>query len=331
MTSSRQDGKWPLLTKRFTADPNGGYLKKDFDSATLYDVDLIDATNIREFSSVLKDLESLPHCCIVRAEPTGARENIRRKIASENGETPPLRDNPRGLSWVMLDFDKLPVASLGLTNNEARLQYLVSLLPKEFNDVTYHYQWSASAGIDGWETLSAHLFFWLDQPWLCRTLYERFSSGDFKNVEVDPAPFTSNQPHYTAAPIFDGCIDPISEFRSGLRVGASEVVVLRPYSRPVTPPPAISPQRHYDTFGLKRFGELLGEIGPNYHRPILRAVAHYCAVVPMAEFDRYFLKTAIADAVTVAPQGKNRKSDYTNDAYLDRAISGGSRKYGRAI
>lgn len=331
LTARWKDGNWPILTKRFSPSAGGGYTKQDYDAAFLFDATTVPASNIREFSDILTEMEGWEHCCIVRAEPTGATENIRRKIASDDGEMPPLRDNPRGLPWLMLDFDKLPIASLDLTTNDERLDYLVSLLPQEFRGVTHHYQWSSSAGLDGWQTLSAHLFFWLDKPWLCRTMYERFSEGDFKNIEVDPAPFTSNQPHYTAAPIFERCADPLGGIRSGLREGDADVVALRSYVRPILPPPAMSPQRHFDTFGLKRFGELLGEIGPNYHRPILRAVAHYCAVVPSTEFDASFLKTALIEAIQFAPAGKNRKSDYTKDAYLNRVISGASRKYGRVF
>ncbi|MDF0540758.1 hypothetical protein PX699_00245 [Sphingobium sp. H39-3-25] len=314
------------MTKQFYRDENGDIAKTDYDNATFFNATEVDAENIEDLSAILTEIEAWPHSCLVRAQPTGATTNIRRKIASDNGETPPLRDNPKGVSWLMLDFDKLPVSSLGLTTNDERLAYLVSVLPKEFADVTYHYQWSSSAGLDGWQTLSAHLFFWLDQPWFCRTLYERFYEGDFKNVPVDPAPFTSNQIHYTAAPIFEGVAYPVVQ-RSGLVRGKSDVVRLSDYRKPVPPKPALSPVQHYQTYGLKRFEELLAEIGQHVHRPVLRAIAHYCAVVPLNDFDEHFLFSSVKNAMFAA--GASR--DYIDDKHLRRVTKTALARYGRAF
>ncbi|NBB42337.1 hypothetical protein [Sphingobium yanoikuyae] len=325
LTTRPYKDKTPVLTKRFTPLP-GGYQKHDYDDAFRFDAIELPASNIRDLSETLSALETEATMCIVRAETTGATTNIRRKLATTDGSTPPLRDRPNGLPWVMLDFDKLPVASLNLQTNQARLDYLVSLLPEEFHGVTYHYQWSSSAGLDGWTTLSCHLWFWLDQSWRCRTLYERFFEGDFKNVPVDPAPFTSNQIHYTASPIFEDCVDPVAQ-RSGLVVGLFDEVTLRPYVKPVIPTPLLSHKRHYDLFGLSRFEALLTEIGWRVHRPILRAIAHYCAVVPADKFDEQYLFDAVRDAVSSS--GASR--DYLDDRYLRRVTRSAQARFGRAF
>lgn len=326
----RRSGSRAVLTKTYTMT-DSGWQRRDYDNALLFDAIEYDLRSIDELSALLFILEEASHCCIVRAKPIGATENIRRKLAGDPTAPATLMNNPEGLSWVMLDMDKLPVSDLDLVDIDQRLNYLISLLPDEFRHATYHYQWSSSAGMDGWETLSCHLWFFLDQPWFCRDLYERFATGDFRDVEVDESVFTSNQIHYTAAPIFNGGVDPLAGERSGLVRGAHDVVALRPIVRPIEPTPAISPQRHYDLFGLTRFEELLAEIGPHYHKPILRAAAHYCAVVSPEAFDRNDLEQRLRNAIISAPPGRNRMSNYLNYRYLGRVIDGAIRKYGRDI
>jgi hypothetical protein len=76
---------------------------------------------------------------------------------------------------------------------------------------------------------------------------------------------------------------------------------------------------------------MLADIGPHFHRPILRAVAHYCAVVPVMEIDRHFLETRLREAIEDAPPGRSRKKDYLDRHYLDRVIEGAQRKFGGAL
>lgn len=319
------------LTKRFSLGANGETIKSDYDRAYLFDADVVGVYDIHGLSALLTWLQDQPNTCIVRGQTTGATRSIRRALVDDPAKGPAtLRANPAGVQWVMLDFDKLPVSSLNLTTEQSRLDYLVGLLPDEFQGVTYHYQWSSSAAMDGWATVSAHLWFWLDTLWLCRDLYERFDKGDFANCEVDPAPFTPNQIHYTANPIFAGIVDPVGS-RSGIVRGFNDAVSLSTWYRPVEPAPAVRDRDHYQQFGLSRFEALLTEIGPDYHRPILRAAAHYCAVVPVADRDLRELEIKLREAISTAPAGRNRRADYLDGQYLERVISGASRKFGGAF
>ena len=69
----------------------------------------------------------------------------------------------------MLDFDNLPVPDGLDPLSQLTVEHLVEKLPKEFQDVSYLYQHSASAGIlkaDGMPMkrgVNAHLFFWLNR------------------------------------------------------------------------------------------------------------------------------------------------------------------------
>ncbi len=327
-TVAQENQKRPILTKTFTRLSSGDITKADYDRAYLFDATPLDINSIDELHDVLMWLEGQPHSCIVRAEPIGATRAIRRALSDHTVKGPAtLRPIAAGLNWVMLDFDKLPVSALGLDDNASRLAYLVSLLPAEFQDATFHYQWSSSAGTDGWATLSCHLWFWLRDAWACRDLFERFHDGDFKDHEVDPAPFTSNQVHYTANPVFVAMDDPVDQ-RSGLVRGASDAVTLSTWFKPVVPAPQHNHHEHYRLFGHSRFETLLADIGPNFHRPILRAVAHYFAVVDPDKIDAEYVRDQVIEAIHNAVPGRSRKADYLDRHYLDRVIAGASSKFG---
>lgn len=314
----------PKLTKQFTLTETGEYLKTDYDGAYYYDATVaLDVDGIEGMARMLAAFEADPHTCLVRGEPIGPTKGIRRALRDDPKRGPAtLRAVEAGVPWVMIDFDAIPVASYEFTTSEERLAHLVSHLPECFQHTSYYYQWSASAGIKGWDHLSAHLWFWLDQPWLCRDLYERFYSGDFKDCGVDPAPFTPNQPHFVAAPIFTNCPDPLGTKRSGLVRGIYDAVTIPVWVKPVAPMPAFSAVQHHRMFPFTRFEELLSDIGPNYHAPIRRAISHYCAVASEAEFDRVWLVDRLQEAILFAPPGKSRKSDYSSTRYLDRSIDG---------
>ena len=320
-----------VLTKQITWTQND-WEKKSYDSCTLFTIFQIDVSSIFSLSDTLFSLEGIENCCVIRGVPVNSDcgDEVRRTLTDLDPKRPQtIKPNPAGVSWVMLDFDKIPVMSYNFTKNKQRLDYLVSLLPAEFQDVTFHYQWSASAGLENWDFLSCHLFFWLDKPWPCKVLRERFERGDFQYCDVDAACFTENQIHYTAAPIFTNCIDPLLGIRSNLVKKSVHEVPLSPWvqPKPVPQPEWTGPPS--TTQNLRRFGELLGEIGPHYHVPILRAVAHYISITPSAEVDEGFLKTRVKDAINCGAPGKSSKGDYLCDRYLNRIIRDARRKFGR--
>jgi len=305
-----------------------GWSKSDYANAYLFNTVCNSVASIDELSLWLRAMETHPTCAVVRGRLVAGRDevNIRRTLCTFASPEGNFEAVPGGLPWMMLDIDKLPVASLGLTTNEDRLAHLISLLPPEFQNVTFHYQWSSSAGLGGWDLLSCHLWFWLAEPWHCRDLYERFDRGDWQACEVDPAPFTPNQIHYTAAPKFIGADDPLGTDRSGLVRGERDAVTISPWVREVSPRGVFTPEEREQRFPGAGFAELLDEIGPSYHRQILRAVAHYIAVT--AEPDIEWLIERLTETIWAAPWGKNSKHDYVDRRYLDRVIRGAITKFG---
>jgi hypothetical protein len=327
MTALSNSGSAPFLTKTFSTDQTGQIHRSDYDRAFLFDAEKLDVESIDDLHEALTWLEGQPHSCLIRGETIGATRSIRRTLVDcpKRGAAT-IQPAPDGLRWVMLDFDKVPVATLGLGDHASRIAFLINLLPPEFHNASFSYQWSSSAGLDNWTTLSCHLWFWLKEPWLCRTLFDRFHIGDFADSEVDPAPFTPNQIHYTARPIFQNMIDPLLG-RSGFIRGEVDEVSLPVWTRPIYPPQEMSDRDHFRHFGMSRFESLLAEIGPRYHHAILRAVAHYFAVMPSDKIDEHWLEEKVRDAIQSAAPGRNRKANYLDQSYLSRVIRG-ARKFG---
>jgi len=201
-----------LLTKKFTLI-DGEIQKTDYDKAFWYRYFEVELSSIKDLSECLFMLEDKPNRCVIRGQLlAGIDENqkvLRRKKATDDHPAY-FGEKAEGHQWVCFDFDKIP-DPLGLTSDEERRAYIVSLLGDEFKDVSYHYQWSSSAGINGWDTLSIHIWYWLEEP---RTDSEmcRWAKD---NGNVDDAIFRTVQPNYTARPKFIDMDDPIGPDRSG--------------------------------------------------------------------------------------------------------------------
>lgn len=92
-----------------------------------------------------------------------------------------FRESLGGHQWVCLDVDGIEVPS-SVSTNQQRLDYVVSLLPKPFQDVSYHFQWSSSPGLTktakgvyriGWnDRISVHLWYFLSEPWTDTQLHD---------------------------------------------------------------------------------------------------------------------------------------------------------------
>jgi hypothetical protein len=185
----------------------------------------------------------------------------------------------------------------------------------------------------GWDVLKCHLWFWLDRP---------ISDADLKLIanhqgwKCDKALLSPVQVHYTAAPVFTNCPDPLDGVRSGLvikdrvsvDIPARLVPMIRQAERDAIDQAArlnAGRERH----ASNRLDEILATIGPDYHEPITKAIAHYVSTTPVNEVDVAWLKDKLRDAVASAICGDRPKSEYTNNAYLDRSINGAIRKFTR--
>lgn len=206
-----------VLTKTFT--PDG---VKPYDSAKYFEVKTFPASNIRELSEALTKLETKPRCCIIRGDFKGAAHAqtldgmidgpdhfARKKILFD--------DNPK--HFLMIDVDGFePEGVNPIEEPEAAVQQFVErYLPECFQDVTLHWQLSASAGTPGKEhILKAHIWFWLKTPYTSPQLTAWAKSV---SKAIDVAPLRTVQVHYTANPVYShGLVDPVKR-RSGLVEG----------------------------------------------------------------------------------------------------------------
>lgn len=304
-----------LLAKRLAKTPNG-WDKASYDFAKTFDVETAEVTSIDDLSAFLTMVEDIPSSCIIRGrrKPGALTKGVQRRLHDAPDGKAAFEE--QAVHWLMIDIDDLP-ADPNMTNEE-RLAHMVDQ-PPCFQDVTFHYQWSSGAGLDGWANLRAHLFFWLDRPIRCSDLR---AQADAQGWAADLSLFNGVQIHYTAAPVFTNTVDPLLGFRSGLAHRASDAVTLPAWS---PPKPIWTPEgRVYPP--CASFQDRLDAIGPNYHLPILKAAACYVATHGSAA-DIYDLKTRLKDAIYGAPPGRNRKADYLNDRYLDRVINGAIRKF----
>ena len=231
--------------KRFHLDEAGELKCVPYGQESHFKHELCSVNNIAELGALVSTLSSMQNTLLIRGQAIqGLREPIRRR--AEN-----FPEHPDGCCWVMLDFDNLPAPEgMSPTGNDA-IEHVVSKLPAEFQEASYFYQFSSSAGIakqDGSPLklgINMHLFFWLSKPEQGKRLnaylelhcirtqfYEKSfdrAGEPIIRTGIDPAVIRSSvQPHYVGLPIIGpGVITTISsQDRQGLVVKRSNSVVL---------------------------------------------------------------------------------------------------------
>lgn len=135
------------LTKTFTRAANGDIEKSPYPL-------------IKNFTSHSELVETPEHFLAAVQAHAGAghcllKGQLHRRLTDESraGSTNPL-DNTE---WMCFDLDNIT----GVNTVDA---FVYTMLPKQFHDVDYILQYSASAGVSGDAGLRAHLFFLLDRP-----------------------------------------------------------------------------------------------------------------------------------------------------------------------
>lgn len=299
-----------------------------YEYAKLFHFETIDVASIDDVANVVAGIEGSASAAIVRGEalrPSAVKGS--RRLLYDDGEPATFRAPIDGLQWLMIDMDKREAPHD--LHPDDRLDFLLSQLPACFHDASVYYQWSASAGLHGWDLLSAHFWFWLDEPWFCKDLRDRFEVGDWQDSGVDLRLFSPVQLHYSAAPIFEGRADPLGSERSGLIRRARNDVAVPAWQVP----PVVKRKPMVDYTGpenFKRFDELLSAIGTtgSYHEPIMRVAAHYFAT--KRDPDPVFLREALREACSGAP--RKYLQGRALEKYLTSIIQTADRKFrGKAV
>lgn len=183
--------------------------------------------SLRDLSVYLTKLEKESRCCVIRgvfkgpdfARTIPERVDAKGRFARKKDIfTDPAR------RFLMIDVDGFEPEGIVAVKEpvKAAEQYISKYLPEEFQDVSFHWQLSSSAGAPGKEhLLKVHLWFWLETPYMSHelTAWAKSVNESLGVKAIDISPLRVVQPHFTANPILkDGIADPVEQ-RSGFVEG----------------------------------------------------------------------------------------------------------------
>ena len=211
-----------VMTKRLYRATNGAIRKTDYDDPSHFDVQKIGINDLADLCRVLLGAARRADRCVIRGLPTGVHYNVRRRLPPR--DLAAFARDQSGHHWMCADFDEVPMPMFLDPDDDVEiiLGYLVRLLPPEFHNVSFYWQWSCGHGLDGGKTLRAHLWFWSREKHTDREYEEwaKWINGEAGWKILDPAVFRTVQPNYTAAPILeDGVDDPVPCGRNGVHIG----------------------------------------------------------------------------------------------------------------
>ncbi len=211
------------LTKKFEKRPDGSYIKDSYPFARLFTSHEENPKNLSAFAECLKQHAIDKHCLL--------KGNVSKPLVNESrsGSTDPLVDT----EWVIFDVD-------GMANITSAKEFIIKVLPEEFQDVSYIIQRSASAGISS-DGFRAHIFFLLSRPYSVAQIkiwlqYRNLTEADLatqlslsKNAITlrYPLDITVNQNDkliYIAPPTCVGFTDPFDDERIELVSRENDVV-----------------------------------------------------------------------------------------------------------
>jgi hypothetical protein len=320
-------------TKQYSLGRNGKLRKDGYGNEKWFSVTTAKVNGIDELAARLDRLQHDPHAFVVRGAllPEANPQLTRRLLHPDPKDGYPAAFRSADRQWLAIDFDGIPtpVTIDPVADPEGAIEYLIGLLPPEFQDATCWWQWTSSQGFKP-DTLNARIWFWLDRT-IADADLTRWAKAINKaagRTLIDDALFRAVQPHYVTAPIIRGMPDPVPR-RSGLRKGLDDAVSL------------VLPEKTAATTGSERSGEgiafretvgfeaYLGRIGgeDGFNRAIYKAIWSYVGsngADAGTREGRDLLKDRLKEAIKEAPPGGRTPEDiarYASDAYLDSEIS----------
>lgn len=318
-----------LATKRIHVHANGSWEITPYERAKYFRVEDRSVEHIKALHSVLASLTNEPQKLVIRGalKPELRSHVVRRKKGVIFDEVP--------RHWAMLDFDKVdaPFWVDLYDDPEPAIEWLIhEYLPAAFHDVSCSWQLSSSAGKPGvGNVLSAHIWFWFDQPVWGDELAAYFGA---RSTKVDPALFRTVQPHYTAAPVFDNGHDPLPR-RSGFMLREHDEVTLPPINSAAL---KAAVKASGEGWGLLRGAQgiegklaLLGDGDGlcGFHEPVRDAIMAYVGETPDDRLDTDILKARLRAAIKAAPKGPSRDvTRYLSNEHLDASIRGAQERRG---
>ena len=210
-----------LLTKVYKSDGS----TDSYGDAASFKVREKEVGDISSLSAMLTELQDKPKCCQIHGKFVGKDKAIAGNVPGTYARTNQnFSDQP--LHTFIIDVDKYK-PSFGDPVHEPDIciqEYIRKVLPPEFQNVSFHWQLSSSAGQpSNLDVLKCHVWFWLETPRKCSELYEW---AKVIGPQVDKVVYRRVQVRYTASPIFEeGRTDPVP-VRSGLCRGLRDTLPL---------------------------------------------------------------------------------------------------------
>ena len=273
-------------TKTFYKKKSGELKKTSYSKSTVFIPHEVTVTNIQELSHLLTSIEKEKNISVVRGELTkeGRRGGWIRRLVHKRPDTPAtLQEVSR--PWICLDIDEedFPpdLDPQKIEDQHTAIHQVIDKLPPQFREVSFHYQWSSSFGVDQkWGKIKLHLWFWLSTP-LSNPQIKSWLS-DWDPLKIDCALFNPVQVHYTAAPIFHNMSDPLIEGRSGF-IQHTQNEVIPPHIEEKTKKHKKSSSKSSHKKPLKKLNfKFKGKSTPR-GKAILQRVSHNLGMKPQGE------------------------------------------------
>ena len=232
-----------LATKKIIAIPGQDPKIVNYAKAARFSFTERPIASFDDLAAVLTDLQRWSHTLIVRGKPApgiNRHNDVRRlkprKKSDGTIEPATLVSQPR--RWLPIDMDSVPCPSGIDPIHEPDLvvEYVISLLPNEFHDVSVFWYFTGGHGFK--PGIRIRLFYWLDRPVLDDEA-KLWLAGPIAEGLIDAKLFHPIQEIYVAQPTFDGTTDPLP-YRYGIWRGDRDAVPVPVITKPV--PLTIEPQ-----------------------------------------------------------------------------------------
>lgn len=263
------------LAKTYKLELDGGIKKIDFNCGYHVCFGAFEYENIEGLYNIIESIQTIKHCALLRGEEINKDGKAKRRIKRKQGnDMPTIKESAH--HWIWLDMDHYQ----GIASPET---LVAELLPSEFQNVSYIYQYSNSCFVPGEEEneTKMHLFFVNDTA-LTNEELKRYVE-DCTKID-DSGVIHAVQPIYVAPPSFEnGAVDPFANrARIGLVKKENDVVknliIPAPPRKGTTRLPGGEIISHNST-GVGYMGYLNNISGSHTgHDNIKRAVASYYAV-----------------------------------------------------
>lgn len=184
-------------TKIYEIDETTNTAKKGLvEQAYYHDSYTIPVNNLVDLYDIISYAREESHRYIIRGAGLFPKQELVRRTKYNDVDSLDGKFREQPTNWICCDFDKYIVPeNIDRTSIDA-IEYLIeNELPVEFHNVSYIYQWSASAGLEYMgkpikEGTNVHLFFFLNtslnneqlKSWFHNEIERGFDSSTFNTV-----------------------------------------------------------------------------------------------------------------------------------------------------